>query len=55
MRQIMINWVGFGRKQSGPNQGEYLGIYLEGLTKTIKNLNEDTCWPGQDFNGTPPE
>jgi hypothetical protein len=33
----------------------YLGIYLEGLRKTAKNLSQVSRSPGRDFKPGPPE
>jgi hypothetical protein len=43
---MMMNWKGFGSKRSRPNLRYYLGIRLEELMKTTKNLNEDSRSPG---------
>jgi hypothetical protein len=50
-----MNWNGFGRKWSWPNPRYYSGIYLEGLKKTTKNINQDSWSPGWDLNPGPPE
>jgi hypothetical protein len=50
-----MNWRGCGRKRSCPNFKYYTGICLEGLTKTMKNLSQDSRSPGRDSNPGPPE
>jgi hypothetical protein len=35
----MINWKGFGRKQSWPSFKVQTGIHLEGIRENIKNLS----------------
>jgi hypothetical protein len=36
------NWKVFGRKQQWPNLRYYPGIFLEELSKTIKNFSQDS-------------
>jgi hypothetical protein len=45
-----MNWKGCGRKQSWPNLRYNSIICLEGLTKTMKNLNQDSWSLGQYVN-----
>jgi hypothetical protein len=35
----MINWKGYGRKQSCPNLKYFPSIYLEGMSKTTEDLS----------------
>jgi hypothetical protein len=51
----MVKCKGHGRKRSWPNLRYYLGICLEGLIKTTKNLSEDSWSPGRDLNPETPE
>jgi hypothetical protein len=51
----MMNWKGFEWKRSWPNLRYYSGICLQGLSKTTKNLSQDSCSPGRDLNPGPPE
>jgi hypothetical protein len=51
----MMNWKGFGRKQSWPNLSYYTDICLEELWKTKKKLFQDSRSPGRDLNPGPPE
>jgi hypothetical protein len=51
----MMNWKECGRKQQWPNLRCYLGICLEGLSKTTKNLGQDSRSPGQDLDLGHPE
>jgi hypothetical protein len=39
---MIMNLKGFGRKRSWPILRYYLGIHLEGLRKTTKDLNQDS-------------
>jgi hypothetical protein len=51
----MMNWKGFGRKRPWPNVRFYSKIRLEGLRKTMKNLNQNSRSPDRDLNLAPPE
>jgi hypothetical protein len=53
--QVNDDWKGCGRKRSWPNLKYYLGIGLEGLRKTTKNLSQHSRSPGRDLNPGPPE
>jgi hypothetical protein len=46
----MMNWKRCGRKRSWPNLRYYLCICLERLSKTSKNLSQDSLSPGQGLN-----
>jgi hypothetical protein len=46
----MINRKGCGWKRSGPNLRYYPGICLEGLSKTINIISQDSRSPGGDLN-----
>jgi hypothetical protein len=43
------------KKRSWPNLRHNHDICLEGLSKTTKNLSQDSPSPGQDLNPRPPE
>jgi hypothetical protein len=43
-----MNYKMRGRKQSWSNLRHYPSIRLEGLSKTIKNLSQESLSPGQD-------
>jgi hypothetical protein len=46
----MMNGKGCGINLSCPNLMYYLGIFLEGLRTTMKNLIQDSWSLGQDLN-----
>jgi hypothetical protein len=46
----IMNCKEYRRKQSWPNLRCYLGIYLEGLSKTTGDLNQDSQSSGRDLN-----
>jgi hypothetical protein len=48
----MMNWKGFGRKQSWPN---FKVLSLKGARKTTKNLSKASPSMGQDLNSGPPK
>jgi hypothetical protein len=51
----MLNWIGCEKKRSGIILWYYIGIHLQKLRKTTKNLSQDSRSPGQDFKPGPPE
>jgi hypothetical protein len=51
----IMNWKQRGRKWSWTNLRYYPSIWLEGLRKTTKDLNNYTWSLGQDLNSRPPE
>jgi hypothetical protein len=51
----MMNWKEFRRQRSWPTLRYYPGIHLKGLTKTTRNLSQDSLSPVRDFNPGPPE
>jgi hypothetical protein len=60
----MINWKGFGRKQSWPNQHSISKHSSDGVRETTKYLNQHSRRPIRDLNpvtfeymsrGLPPE
>jgi hypothetical protein len=50
-RCVNDNW----KERSWPNLRYYSGIYFERLSKTTRNLRQDSQSPGRDFNPGPPE
>jgi hypothetical protein len=46
---MMMNWKGFLGSGYGLILRYYRGIRLEGLTKTTKNVNQDSWFPGLTF------
>jgi hypothetical protein len=51
----MMNWKGCKRKRLWPNARHYLGICLEELRKTTKDLSDDSRSPGLRLISGPPE
>jgi hypothetical protein len=51
----MMNWKGYGTKQSWPNLRYYPNIFLEGLRKLQKNLSQNSRSLGRNFKPGPPE
>jgi hypothetical protein len=50
-----VNWTEYGGKWAWVNFRYYLGICLEVLRKTTKNLNKDSLPAGQNLNLGPPQ
>jgi hypothetical protein len=41
---MIINWKGYGRRESWPNLRYYPGILLEGLRRTMKTIKITGLW-----------
>jgi hypothetical protein len=44
-----VNWKGFGRSGHGLILRCYPGILLKGLKEMMKNLSQDSWYPGYDL------
>jgi hypothetical protein len=49
-----MKWKGYGRQWWWPNLRYYASICLEGWRKTMRNLSQDSQFPGQCLKMEPP-
>lgn len=50
-----MNRKGCGRKWAWPNLGSYIGVCLQGLRKSPKDLSQYSLYVGQDLSFVSPE
>jgi hypothetical protein len=53
--QQTMNWKVYVIKRSWPNLKHCIGIYLEGLRKSMKILSQDNRSPALDLSQAPPD